>query len=293
MKMKHRAGVIAALMLLAAALAIPAAASAHEGEFSKFDYCPSTNEEVKKCMYAVTEGGEVVMGNKTVPIVNPVTLQGGYGKLNKETRMAPFFAATNGVTLSKTPQPVPGGLAGLVNCKQISNWFLRISCELTFENGLTGVNATLELAGPASEIEISEANLLFQRPLPALKMPVKMHLENPFLGSSCYVGSNSSPIWFNLTTGTTEPPAPNEPITGSSGSAESLEEGLILKLNGTEMVDNSWAAPGANGCGGVLFEWLLDPILNLSVGVPSAAGNNTAILENTIYTAGSAAVNSH
>ena len=273
MKKRHLAGVVAGLMAVAA-MALPAVASAHEGEFAKFDYCPSTNEAVKRCLYSVTEGGKVVLGNKTVPIENPVTLQGGYGKVNSETHFSPFFEATNGVTLSKTPQPVPGGLAGLVNCKEISNWFLRVSCEITFENGLTGVNATLELAKPASEIQISEAHLLFQEEA-ASKLPVKVHLENPFLGSGCYVGSSSSPIWWNLTTGTTEPPAPNEPISGSAGEGEFLESGTILKLTGNKLVDNAWSAPGANGCGGVLFEWLLDPILNLSVGVPSSADTVT------------------
>ena len=59
-------------------------------------------------------------------------------------------APTNGITLSKAPQPVPGGLAGLVNCKEISNFLLRISCEVTFENGVTGLDSTLELARPAT-----------------------------------------------------------------------------------------------------------------------------------------------
>lgn len=54
-----------------------------------------------------------------------------------------------GVTLSKTPEPVPGGLAGLVNCKEIMNVLIRISCKATLESGATGVNATLELAKPA------------------------------------------------------------------------------------------------------------------------------------------------
>ena len=96
----------------------------------------------------------MVLGSKKVPIVNTVTLQGGYGK--QVEGYAPFFAASNGITLSKTPQPVPGGLAGLVNCKEIKDFFLRISCEVTFENGLTGLNATLELARPATEISSLE-----------------------------------------------------------------------------------------------------------------------------------------
>jgi hypothetical protein len=49
---------------------------------------------------------------------------------------------------------------------------------------------------------------------------VKVRLENPFLGSECYVGSNSSPVVLNLTTGTTSPPAPNKPIKGTVGNIE-------------------------------------------------------------------------
>jgi hypothetical protein len=289
-KNRRLSGVVTALMVAAVAMAIPAIASAHEGEYSKFDNCPSTNPEVKKCLYAVTEGGEVVLGSKKVPIVNPVILQGGYGRV--QNQYSPFFAATNGVTLSKAPQPVPGGLAGLVNCKEISNYILRTACEWTFENGLTGVNSTLELALPPSEIKISELHQLFENG-PALILPVKVHLENPFLGSSCYVGSESSPIWWNLTTGTTEPPAPNQPISGEAGNPESLEEGGILRYSGAKLVDNAWSAPGASGCGGPIVEYLLDPIINLSTGVPAAAGKNTAVLENTIYNATTKSVNSH
>jgi hypothetical protein len=181
---------------------------------------------------------------------------------------------------------VPGGLAGLVNCKEISNFLLRISCELTFENGLTGVNSTLELARPASEIRIGEENLLSESGV-ALKMPVRVHLENPFLGSECYVGTSSSPIIWELTDGKTSPPPPNTSIHGTGGTLTFLEEGRILEINGTTLVDNAWSAPGAHGCGGAIVELILDPIINVSAGLPSAAGHNTAIL-NTTLSVGSA-----
>lgn len=242
---------------------------------------------MKKCIESTTESGEVVLGSKTVPIVNPVVLQGGYGKAVE--KFAPFFAATNGVTLQKVAQPVPGGLAGLINCKKISEPFLRFSCELTFENGLTGLNSTLELARPASEISISELNLVAAEGT-TLKLPVKVHLENPFLGSSCYVGSSSSPLIWNLTTGTTSPPEPNKPITGSGGTFEVLEEGRILEATGTSLVDNAWSAPGASGCGGFLVELLLNPIINAAAGLPAAAGTNTAILNNHVFITSAAAV---
>ncbi len=275
---------------LTASLAFAGTASAElTGEFEKFQYCPYENTEAKKCLYSVTEGGEVVLGSKTVPIVNDVVLQGAFGKPNKETKISEFFGATGGKpTLQPVAQPVPGGLAGLVNCKEISNWFLRISCEVTFENGLTGLDSTLELAGSASDIEISEQNMN-RKENTALKLPVKVHLENPFLGSNCYVGSSSSPIVWNLTSGPTEPSAPNESIEGSFGQASFLEGGLILHIVENELVENNWAAPKASGCGG-LFSFILDPIVNAAAGLPASAGHNTAILDNTIDIATSAGV---
>lgn len=277
-------------LAVVACLSFTVNALAHSGAFAKFNYCPSTNSEVKKCLYSVTNGGTIVLGSKTTPIENAVTLQGGYGKANSE-HIAKFYEATNGITLSKTPQPVPGGLAGLVNCKEISNFIERALCELTFENGVTGVNATLELAKPASEIQISEYNLLTEKNL-ALKLPVRVHLENPFLGSSCYVGSSSSPLTWNLTTGATSPPSPFKSIHGTTGLLELKEEAEIAELIGNELVDNNWSAPGATGCSEP-FSIIVDPILNLDLGLSNNAGENSAILKNTIDVASAAGVNEH
>jgi hypothetical protein len=271
------------------ALVVAGNASAHTGEWARFNQCPSTNPSVWKCLVSETSGGTITLGKKTVPIVNPVTLQGGYE--NEVKGVSKFVAAANGETLSKTPQPVPGGLSGLVNCKEISNFYLRTSCEWVFENGLTGVNSTLELARPASEIEVNEGALVSEVGT-ALKLPVRVHLENPLLGSECFVGSSSSPIVWNLTSGNTAPPPPNTSIRGRFGESEFIEE-EIYKIFDNKLVENAWSAPSATGCGGVLFEWALDPIIDASVGLPSAAGNNTAILENTIYIAGAGAVNNH
>jgi hypothetical protein len=205
------------------------------------------------------------------------------------TQVVLMIAATNGVTLSKTPQPVPGGLAGIVNCKAISEPFLRFSCEPTFENGLTGLNSTLELAKPASAIRVSEFAIAAEEGI-GLKLPVKVHLENPFLGSNCYVGSSSSPLNWQLTSATTSPPAPNTPISGFGGEGEFLEEARIIQLKNNKLVDNAWSAPGASGCGGFLVELVLDPIINAASGLPAAAGHNTAILKNTVSTSPAASV---
>ena len=130
-----------------------------------------------------------------------------------------------------------------------------------FENRLTGVNATTELAAPAKAIGVNSINLLTASGT-ALSLPVKVHFENPLFGSSCYVGSNSAPIVIGLTTGTTSPPPPNSPITGSVGTPNALREGNILKMNKNSLVNNSFAAPEATGCGGYLAPWLIDPIVD-------------------------------
>jgi hypothetical protein len=297
--MRHRISMakLTCLALLVAGLATAGfapVASAHTGEFAKFNYCPSTNPSTFKCLNSVTKGGRVVLGKKNVPIVNPVTLQGGLTKeeLKGEEFVSHMIAATNGETLSKTPQPVPGGLLGLVNCKEISISWIRSSCEAVFENGFTGVNATLELAKPASEILVNE-NALVEREGIALVLPVKVHLENPFLGSGCYVGSSSTPLLWNLTTGTTTPPAGYTPLKGKSGKAFLTENSEIFNLEGAELVENNWAAPTASGCGGFLIEYVLNPIINASVGLPSPAGKNEAVLVNNIARAAAAAVNAH
>lgn len=278
----------ALLAVALAALCLAGTAQAKlVGEFTKFQYCPWTNTEVKKCLYSVTESGEVKLGKKTVTIENKVLLQGAYGAPNATTKISKFFGATSGKpTLQPVAQKVPGGLLGIVPEAE-SPLLVKKLIKFFFENSLTGLNATLELAGSPTAIEISEANLSRKENL-ALKLPVKVHLENPFLGSKCYVGSDSSPIIWNLTSGTTSPSAPNKSIEGSAGKIEAREEGLIAQLNGNKLVENNWSAPKAAGCGGILA-FLVNPIVNTQLGT-TTAGNNTAILNNTIDIATAAAV---
>lgn len=272
---------VGALLVAFAAMAQPAAA-APKGEFAKFGKCPLTNPSVTVCVYAETTSGTFTMGKKTVPIVNPVILQGGVQLKETFAETLPLFAASDGNTLSKTAQPVPGGLLGVT----APTWWPKFLQDLfneTINNGFTGVTATVELAAPASAVKLNVLNILTASGT-GLTLPVKVKLSNPFLGSNCYIGSNSSPISLNLITGTTAPPPPNKPISGNPGEFGAIEEGKITFLKKNKLVDNSFAAPGANGCGG-LFSFLIDPFVDSIVGTPSAAGTNTAILEGATYLA--------
>lgn len=291
---EHPRGRGVALTALAAAalcaLLLAATAQAKlTGEFTKFQNCPYTNTSVRRCIYSPTTGGEVKLGKKSVPIEKEVVLQGGYGaeiEEGPEIGYRKFYEATNGITLSKAAQNVPGGLAGVVPEKGDPP-LVQALIKFFFENKITGLTSTLELAKPASEIRVNENNLAEEIGT-ALKMPVKVHLENPFLGKSCYVGSSSSPINWELTVGTTSPPKPNEPIKGSGGVTEFFEEGQILKLKGSELVGNSWSAPSPTGCGGILG-FLVNPIVASQLGT-TTAGNNAARLKGDIWESPSLAV---
>lgn len=276
------------LFLAVAAIAVmlvPAASASATltGPWVRFKECPTAVAGLDFCVYAETTSGTFKMGSKAVPIVNPVILKGGTEYLSEEDPFGAsnFYAPTDGKTLSKSPQPVPGGLLGIT----APAWWPQILKDLfneTINNGFTGVTATVELAGSASSVKLTPGNILNESGI-ALSMPVKVKLDNPFLGSNCYIGSNSNPIKLNLTAGTTSPPPPNKPIKGSGGEFEGLEEFRIVVLKNNNLVDNSFSAPGANGCGGILFSWAVDPLVNSIVGVPAAAGTNTAELKGTSY----------
>jgi hypothetical protein len=275
--LNNRMGVVRTALFAVAVATLGSAASASAellGEFTRFQQCPWTNTEVKQCLYMQSEGGMLTLGKKKVPFENQIVLQGGFSK--PVSGISSFFAATNGVTLTKAGQSVPGGLAGLIPEGKAPP-LVKSMIKFYFENALTGVNATLELAEPASSISLGKLNLLDGEGQ-ALKLPLKVHLENPFLGKACYVGSSAEPIIWELTSGG----------AGSPGVEKFLEGKLILELSENELVDDKWSAPSANGCGGGL-SFLVDPIVNEQLG-DMTAGHNSAVMENTIYTSAAEAV---
>jgi hypothetical protein len=272
-------GTASALVL---AVAAPAMATP-KGDFAVFAQCPLKNPEVNLCVFVKSSGGLFTIGTKTVPVNKPITLQGG-SILNEETGAETFVAAANGETLSKTPLTVPGGLFGI---KAPTWWpkFLQEWFNKQINEGLTGVTATTELVGNPG---ISRSNLLFQEGV-ALSLPTRIHLNNAILGSSCYLGSKAHPVTLNLTTGTTSPPPPNVPITGAVGELEFKDEFQLVIIKGNKVVDNAYATPGTEGCGGI-FSFFINPLVEEIFGVPSAAGHNTAILEGELQNATAEAV---
>jgi phage baseplate assembly protein gpV len=297
---RRRTLIATALALIAPALALASASpalAAPKGIFAKYSDCPTEVPGVAICTFGQTTSGEFAIGKTKVPINKTITLQGGgipTGGVNSNEYF--LYPAKDGNSLSKTELNVPGGLLGLVNCTEIKGegFFEKIeraACKAIFENKTTGVTATTELVATATNPAILDLAALVEGSGTAITLPVRVHLKNPLLGEGCYVGSAAHPIQLHLTTGTTAPPPPNKPITGKLGTPKTeIEKGYestVIKEN--TLVDNAFSAPVSEGCGG-LFSFLIGPIINSKIGLPSAAGHNTAILSGTLNTAETEAV---
>ncbi|HEX3359907.1 MAG TPA: hypothetical protein VHS74_02845 [Solirubrobacterales bacterium] len=253
--------VAAALTALAltAILASAANAATPAPPYQDFAGCPNAEESefVGDCIKYEFTGGHIGFGKRDIPVTNPIVLRGG---IESETE-AFVFNSEGGIVPVR--QPVPGGLVGLTGYKWLD--------EALGSSSLLKLYATVELAG--QPVNVNE---------PPMTLPIKLHLENPFLGEGCYVGSAANPITLHLTTGTTSPPAPNLPISGHKpGAAEhEVSRPAVLTARSGLFVDNAYSVPAASGC-----EFKFGPIhqsidsqINSSYGLPSAAGNNTAEL---------------
>jgi len=271
------AAAIVALVVLG--FASPALATKPTGEFVNFGDCPLSNPAVNACVFGQTTTGEFKISATTVPLANPITLQGGL-IANEETGAETFVEAADGNTLSKTPQTVPGGLLKIIAPESWPEWLRNFFNEF-INKGITGVTATTELVATP---QLSVIKLIEKAPA-AVVLPVRVRLENPFLGNNCFIGSKAHPVTVEFTTGTTSPPPPNEPITGSVGELTFGSGGQLIIAKKNSLVNNSFAAPVAEGCGSQilfgLFTGIIDKAVDSELGLPSEAGHNTAILTGT------------
>jgi hypothetical protein len=217
-------GATAAVVL--AFVGTPAAlAAAPKGGWAPFAQCPVHTPGVEACLYVPVEGGYLTLGKTVVPITKTMTLQGGTLE-QTEAGVSPFVAALDGETLTKSAQPLPGGLFGLQ------------------------LEAVTEVAGPASSILLHEG--LFGEGL-SVTLPLKVRLVNPLLGAECSIGSNSHPIEVNATTGTT-----SGGLVGDPGEKTSIEHGRILVVRGVSMIGGGFVVPKAGGCGSALVNEAID-----------------------------------
>jgi hypothetical protein len=248
MKLRHRRIFIAAaLVALTAMAALASIATAKPAPgYEDFAGCPSRAEQpfIAVCVKDEFTAGHINLGNREIPVTNPIVLRGG---IEQETENFLYNAEGGIVPLRQT---VPGGLIGLTGYKWLDEAVGSVSSLKLY--------ATVELAGQVGS-----------QLAPTFNVPVKVHLENPFLGSGCYVGSAASPIMLHLG---------YAKELGEFEEEESREG--VIKATGGVFADNTYAVPGANGCQFSYgsFHQSIDNLIDSAYALPSAAGTDSTEL---------------
>lgn len=232
-----------ALLVTGAWLALAGTAGA---AFPNYTGCPVVS--VEACVNVQAVRGNLNIKGYNVPLGESLEIRGGLVGDN-----ADFIPATGTNGFFARPVEVPGGLLGI-------EWIPG-----------TSVQAITELAGPSSSIDFDLNN-------GTVSLPIKVRLVNLFIGMNCHIGTNSSPVLLRLTTGTTSPPPPNRPISGFPGEGSFVPPELLIR--NARYVENSFAVPGASSCG--LGLGLINSLVNLRLGLPSAGGNNSIEITNNV-----------
>jgi hypothetical protein len=273
-----------------AVLGCAARASAVEhhpsGDYAPFADCPLSNPATDVCIFAQTEGGKLTIGRKVIPISRAMTLQGGVHEARASGRQA-FIGAEDGNTFSKIPQVIPGGVFEIAAPRSLPGFVQGIFNEF-IDREATDLTATTEFAAPAAAVGVNTQNLVEAKGI-GLSLPVKIKLNNPLLGETCYIGSNADPIVIPLTTGSIAPSRLHKPIKGKPGHAQFKDEYNLVTIKEDSLINDSFPSPRAQGCGGMLA-FLVGPAINAELGLPVAAGGNEAILDGVLKTANAPAV---
>jgi len=277
---------VAALVALGVPSPAPAAGHRPQGDYAPFADCPLSNPQTGVCIFAQTESGELQIGSRTIPLARTMTLQGGVHE-DEASGEQTFISSERGETLSRTPQVIPATPFTVAAPKSLPVFVQEIFNEFINQKP-TNLTATTELAGPASSIGIDTQDLIEAKGI-GLSLPAKVKLGNPLLGESCYIGSDANPISIPLTTGSTKLTSSHKAATGKPGHAQFKDEYNLVTIKEDSLLNNSFTAPRAEGCGGIL-SFLVDPSVNTELGLPLAAGHNEAILNVTLRDANAPAV---
>jgi hypothetical protein len=257
--------------LLVALTPGPASAATLPPSLAKFANCPVDNPAVTLCLFSKTSSTTFQIGSTTVSSTSPSKIS--LGLIQTDSGFTTVLPDNGTQALTSPAIPLPGGLLGIPGAP---------------DGGALQVNVTPQLVG------LPVVNLigLLTQTGPGLTLPIDVQVSNTLinlLGSNCSIADAANPITLNLTTGTTSPPPPNTPITGSLGTLSSHANG-VTKISGMSLVDNAFAVPGAYNCG---TDGALDEILDVDKSLPSAAGTNAAILSGKSYTAPASLIRSY
>jgi hypothetical protein len=143
------------------------------------------------------------------------------------------------------------------------------------------VTATVESAGAPTDFDLG-AGLSVGAPI--ITLPVKIHLESlpgaaVDLGPSCFIGSEQDPIVLHPENTDISNATLSFDTFHPDGTQDPNGELLSLIVGGLVQGDDTFAVPGASGCG-PNGDGTLDPVVNAVVGLPSPSGANHLVLDD-------------
>jgi hypothetical protein len=204
------------------------------------------------CLASNSTHGSITIGTTTTATGNS-NLQGGL-VLDESTFVFTVISPPGGALVADSAQVTAGGVT---------------------------VTATVESAGTPSDFDLI-AGLSLGAPI--ITLPVKIHLQSMpgaavDLGPSCFLGSEQDPIVLH---------PENTDLTNVQAKFESFDPDgtpnpngplFTIVVSGTVQGDNTFAVPGATGCG-PNGDGTLDPVVNAVVGLPSPSGTNHLVLDD-------------
>jgi NHL repeat len=201
------------------------------------------------CLASNSTHGSITIGTTTTATGNS-NLQDGL-MLNESNSVFTVIAPPGGSLIADPAQVTAGGVT---------------------------VTATVESAGVPSNFNFIAR---IETGVPIITIPIKIHLvgQTVDLGPSCFIGSDQTPIFLN---------AENTDLSNASAKFETFDpDGTpdpngpleTIVVSGVVQGDDTFAVPGATGCG-PNGDGSLDAVINAVVGLPSPAGANHLVLDD-------------
>lgn len=204
--------------------------------FPNFSDCPLSNPTLNACIDIQSRTGSMTIKGFTVPLGESLEIRGGVA-LGATPNDTQFIPPVGKTGFFGRPIQIPGGILGI-----------------NFPLPGNAVTATATLAGPPSSIKL---NLVTYD----ISVPIFLKLTNPIIGPGCQIGTTSNPSRLNMRT--TRP------------GRETFTDTYTL-VTGNTNADNTFAVPGATGCG--IGLGLINSLINVKLRLPSSSGNNQTVL---------------
>jgi hypothetical protein len=250
------------------------------GDWAALNRCPVDNPtmlaanattSLALCVTVASPNGTFTIGGLTLP-TKASNLQLGV-VLNQTNGTATPISPSGGALVDE-PIEVPNGLVALI-CPSHGHRAWQVcrpqhnGRDNEHSGELTNLTISIEPAGEPSNFNLFAGLSLNQ---PIISLPVKIHLQNRLLGDRCYIGSDAEPIVLQQQN-TTQPTTAFERFDGN-GTPDPNGTMTLLALLSTQ-ASSSFAVPTASGCG---FMGIFDEAIDGHMGLPSAAGQNSLVL---------------